>query len=182
MKTYPVLPQKSEGFVLVVALIMLVAVTLMIVSSSNLVDTNLKVVQNMESREVSRFSAMAAIEEAMSSNRFTGSPENLFVESCEINNQKCFDVNSDGDFDVFVTVAPPTCVTVTPIRNSDLDAFNSAAEASCYLPPAIYSMCANSVWEFVATATDADTGAEVTVRQGVSILTTLNAIESACPA
>ena len=60
--------------------------------------------------------------------------------------------------------------------------FNSEADASCYLPPAVYSMCANSVWEFEAVATDLVTGAEVTVRQGVSVLTTLNRIDTACPA
>jgi hypothetical protein len=42
-------------------------------------------------------------------------------------------------------------------------------------------MCANSVWEFEATARDEVTGAEVVVRQGVSVLASLNRIDTACP-
>ena len=178
--------RKEEGFVLVIALIMLVAVTLMVVSASNAVQSNLKVVKNMESREVARFAAISAIEEAMSSPRFTTSPENVFAVSCGQDNQKCLDldegfVDSEEEADLLVNIVPPFCISVIPIRNSDLAVYDSPAQASCFLPLGEYSMCANSVWEFSATATDAATGAEITVRQGVSILTTLNAIEPACP-
>jgi hypothetical protein len=178
---YPGSRVKQGGFVLVIALIMLLAVTLMVVTGSNLAQSNLKVVQNLESREVARSAALSAIEEAISSARFTTSPDSIFSVSCEEENQKCYDVNGDGVDDITVVVVAPRCVTVTPIPNSQLNVFESPAQASCFMPPAVYSMCANSVWEFLATATDAATGAEVAVRQGVSVLTTLNAIETACP-
>lgn len=169
------------GFVLVISLIMLLAVTLMVVTGSNLALSNLKVVQNLESRDIARSAALSAIEEAVSSDRFTTSPNAIFSVSCNNANQKCYDVNEDGVDDITVQVATPQCVTVSPIPNSQLNVFQSPAEASCFLPTGVYSMCANSVWEFLATATDAVTGAEVAVRQGVSVLTTLNAIETACP-
>jgi Tfp pilus assembly protein PilX len=180
MKTVAKLEQQ-QGIVLVIALIMLLAVTLMVVTASNVVQSNLQIVQNMESREQARFSALAALEEAMSSLRFSTSPNALFVSPCEVTNQKCYDNNGDGIVDVRVAVAPPTCVAVTPTPNSDLDVFNSASQASCFLPPGVYSMCANAVWEFRATATDVVTGAEVTMRQGVSILTSLNLVDTTCP-
>ena len=41
---------RQEGMVMLIAVIMLLAVTLMIMSASNLVQTDLKVVGNMESR------------------------------------------------------------------------------------------------------------------------------------
>jgi hypothetical protein len=181
-------PGRQQGMVMVIALIMLLAVTLMVVTAANLVEANLKVVQNMESRELARAAALAAIEEATSSLRFTTSPDAIFSVSCGVANQKCYDYNADGTNDVNVVVDPPTCVAVTPTKNSDLDVFGSPAQASCYLPtapgggPAVYSMCAYSVWEFRATATDAATGTEVSVRQGVSVLTSINKIETACPA
>ena len=128
-----------------------------------------------------RYAAYAALEEAISSGRFASKPDAIYLVGCGAPNQKCYDFNGDGTADVTVAVAEPSCVTVLPIENSDLDVFNSAADASCYLPPNIYSMCANSVWEFQATATDAVTGAEVVVRQGVGILTALNKIDTACP-
>lgn len=171
----------QRGVVLFVSLILLIALTLIVTTSANIVQANLKVAQNLESREMVRFAAMAAIEEAISSDRFTSNPDAMFIESCEVANRKCYDFNGDGVNDITVDMATPACVIVTPIRNDDLDVFNSPEEASCFLPPGIYSMCANSVWELQATARDALTGAEVSIRQGVSIQTTLNLIESACP-
>jgi Tfp pilus assembly protein PilX len=174
---------RQQGVVMVIALVMLLAVTLMVVTAANLVQANLKVVQNAESRELARSAALAAIEEATSSLRFTTSPGAIFSMGCLLPNQKCYDYNGDGRNDVKVLVQNPTCVAVTPTKNSDLDVFGSPAQASCYLPGygVVYSMCAYSVWEFRATATDVVTGTEVSLRQGVSVLTSLNKIESACP-
>jgi len=175
---------EQQGIVLVVALIMLLAVTLIVVSASNLVQTNLRVVSNMESRQVARAAALAAIEEAISSARFVTSPQAMFIRTpCDdgANNQMCYDLNGDGQFDVVVQMQEPTCVSVRPRANSSLDVFGDAAQASCFLPPAVYSMCADSIWDFQATAIDAVTGAEITLRQGVSVLTTLNNIDTVCP-
>lgn len=174
--------QKQRGVVLIISLIMLLAVTLMVVTASNVVRTNLQIVNNIESREQARTAAVSAIEEAISSDRFTSSPGAVFDVSCEQANRKCYDFNADGVTDVRVDLAEPSCVSVIPKKNSELDVFASPKLATCFLPKVVYSMCAGSIWEFEATATDAVTGAEVTVRQGVSILTTLNKIDSACPA
>jgi competence protein ComGC len=172
---------KQRGVVLVVSLIMLLVLTLIAVSAANIAQTNLKVVQNLESREMALYAAKAALEEAISSNRFTLSPGNIFQTNCSQPNEKCYDINGDGGNDVEVFVEKPACVIVMPIRNAELDVFNSADDAQCFLPPGEFSMCARSVWELRATATDAVTGARVSVRQGVSILTTLNNIASVCP-
>ena len=64
-------PARQRGVVLLVSLIMLIVLTLIVVTSSNIVQANLKVVHNLESREMVRFAAMATIEEALSSGRFT---------------------------------------------------------------------------------------------------------------
>ncbi len=177
----PVNVARERGLALIVSLIMLLAITLVAVTASNVVQSNLRVVQNMESRDMVRFAAYAALEEAISSGRFVASPESVFLNSCQAANQKCYDFNGDGTNDVTVAIATPSCVIVQPIENAELDVFNSSADASCFLPPNIYSMCANSVWEFEATARDEVTGAEVVVRQGVSVLASLNRIDTACP-
>lgn len=181
---------QQQGLVMVIALIMLLAVTLMVVTASNLVQANLKVVQNMESRELARAAVLAAVEEAISSLRFTRSDELMFTDTsagCLNVDEgdvigKCFtDYNGDDKNDVMVAVEEPTCVAVTPRRNSDLNVFDSLQEASCYKPPEVYSMCGDAVWEFRATATDVATGASVFIRQGVSVLTSLNNIATNCP-
>ncbi len=173
--------RNQQGIVLVIALIMLVAITLMVVTASNIAQTNLLIVGNMESREQARFAAIAAIEEALSSSRFADNPNSIFLTSCAVNNRKCYDSNGDGVTDITVQVSVPTCVSVIPKKNVELDVWNFPDQATCHLPDTVYSMCAGSVWEFEAVATDVVTGAEVTVRQGVSILTTLNNVDTACP-
>ncbi|PLW81611.1 hypothetical protein CWI75_14150 [Kineobactrum sediminis] len=172
---------KQQGIVLLISLIMLLAVTVIVVTASNIAQTNLKVVGNMESREQARIAARAAIEEALSSSRFADNPDSIFAVSCDEDNQKCYDFNADGETDVTVVVSTPACISVIPRKNIELDVYNFPDQATCFLPPGVYSMCAASVWEFEAVATDVVSGAEVTVRQGVSILTTLNNIDTACP-
>jgi|GEM_PF-1461469 len=183
---------QQQGIVMVIALIMLLAVTLMVVTASNLVQANLKVVQNMESRELSRQAVLAAVEEASSSLRFTKKPAELMFNddsvSCvnvaplgDVVGECYTDYNGDGANDVVVEVEEPTCIAVTPRTNSDLNVFDSLQEASCYKPPEVYSMCGDAVWEFRATATDAATGARVLIRQGVSVLTALNDVDTVCP-
>ena len=188
---------RQQGLVMVIAMIMLLAVTLMVVTASNLVQANLKVVQNIESRELARAAALAAIEEAISDLRFTTSPDTMYsvdsVGCINVQGQgsvvgECVsDYNGDGQDDVTVSLEKPTCVAVTPRRNSDLNVFGSLQQASCYLPGnnVVYSMCGDAVWEFRATATDDVTGTSVFMRQGVSVLTNLNdvgtGIGSKCP-
>ncbi|MCB1690884.1 MAG: hypothetical protein KDI33_20475 [Halioglobus sp.] len=174
-------PARQQGMVMIIAMIMLLTVTLMIVSGSNVVQANLKVVQNMESLEQTRSAALATLEEAKSSDQFTVSPGNMFAESCEVDNQRCYDTNGDGVTDITVVVEPARCVIVSPKKNSELRPFEYPSEASCFLADTLYSMCAESVWEIVAVATDVATGAQVSVRQGVSIETTLNKVDTACP-
>ena len=173
--------QGERGIVLIVSLIMLMVVTLIAVSASDLVRNNLKVVRNTESREMARYGARAAIEEALSSLRFTQSPASVFVSSCQRSNRKCYDFNEDGRDDVLVDVAPPRCIMVRPIKNAELDAINVPAQASCFLPQAVYSLCVDAVWEITATATATASGAAISVRQGVAILSALNRLEPSCP-
>lgn len=172
--------ERQRGAVLLVALIMLLLVTLLAVSGFNITQTNLKVVQNMESRNQAKSAANAAIEEAISSVQFLNTPKSVFQTSCEQANRKCYDVNGDGKSDVAVVMDVPTCVIVLPIKNSELNEDN-AADASCYIQGSQNSMCVNTVWEMRATATDAVTGAVVTVRQGVAVRATSNNVATTCP-
>ncbi|MDH4570672.1 hypothetical protein E8E95_28670 [Pseudomonas sp. BN414] len=171
---------RQRGAVLLVALIMLLLVTLLAVSGFNMTQTNLKVVQNMESRNLAKYAANAAIEEAISSVQFLSSPGSVFQENCEESNRKCYDFDGDGRKDVAVKMDTPSCVIVLPIKNSELDADN-ASDASCFIQGQLNSMCVNTVWEMRATATDAVTGAEITVLQGVAVRATSNNVATACP-
>lgn len=179
-------PHRARGVVLIVSLIMLLVLTLIAVTAVNLSQSNLKVVQNTESREHALQAAKAAIEEAISSDDFADETAIVFLSNCGAANQKCYDTDGDGDgdgdeVDVVVTLERRECINAIRVRNADLDLFGSQDDAACFLPPGEFSMCANSVWELEVAAVDAATGTEVNVRQGVSILTTTNKLSLACP-
>jgi len=173
--------RNQSGAVLLVTLIMLILIGMIVVSGFNLTQINLKSVQNVENRNQVMSAATAAVEEVISSNRFADTPNAVFAVGCGTANAKCYDANGDGTNDVTVSVAAPSCIVVMPIKNSELNVLGKPSDASCYIPEVEYSMCANSVWQIEATATDVVTGAEAVLRQGVSIRTTLNKIDSACP-
>ncbi|MCJ1884819.1 hypothetical protein LNN38_08170 [Pseudomonas sp. LA21] len=171
---------RQRGAVLAVALIMLLLVTLLAVAGFNLAQTNLKVVQNLESRELAENAASATLEEAISTSLFTKNPGNIFANSCVNANTKCYDVNGDGVNDITVVVDRPSCVIVLPIKNSELDV-SKPADAGCFIQDREDSLCVNSVWELRATATDNLTSAVTVTRQGVAIRASSDDAETACP-
>lgn len=166
----------QRGVVLVVALIMLLMVTLMAVSGFNLTQTNLQVVQNMESRELAVQAANSALEEAISSAKIVSSPAALFSTSCGSANSKCYDLNGDGDNDITVAVAVPSCVIVTAIKNDDLV---MPRDSTCFTS-GVNSLCVNAVFELTATATDNLTGAQAVMTQGVGMRASVNKVSGIC--
>ena len=199
----------QRGVVLLVSLVMLLLVSLMVLSGFNLTQTNLKVVHNLESREQAREAASAALEEAISSNLFLSTKgETLFSASCEQANRKCYDLNGDGASDVNVDVAL-SCTITKQLTNGDVQerAKGSAAQEDTDSPfdewvssPWItggciekaetggvieadlnsMSRCSDVVWDFVATATDQQTGAVMTVRQGLATAADKNSVSDIC--
>lgn len=170
----------ERGVVLVVALIMLILVTLMGTVSSNLVLTNLQVVQNVEARSAARGAALSALQEALTTPGFIEG-NGAFVVNCGDNTYtRCLDLDGDNLLDdVVVSLTEPDCISASPVKNTQLDVFNNPDDASCY-QPGLFSLCADALWEVTAIAEDAVTGARVEVRQGVQTRTTTALLASAC--
>lgn len=208
MMGFPTDVRNQRGVVLVVSLIMLLLVSLMVFSGFNLTQTNLKVVHNLESREQAREAASAALEEAISTQLFlTSSGATLFAQSCEQANRKCYDLNGDNVSDITVDVTL-TCSITKQLSNSDILSRARAATSStstdepfgdwvtsswvtggCIEPGRLgliddnlsaVSRCSDVVWDFVATATDVQTGAVMTVRQGLATAADKNKVENIC--
>lgn len=186
--------RRQEGMTLVVALIMLVLITLLVVTSANLGQGSLQTVGNMQHRNEVFAAAQETIEEAISSTRFFDNPGNVLVNACDgVSNQRCVDVNGDGTQDVKVQLTPaPTCVMVQSIKN---DALAISAADSEDLGCAVGqsqnsgivgaasgdSMCSNSTWEIHALASDMVTGAKTEITQGVAVRVNNDAISTSCP-
>lgn len=169
--------QRQRGATLLVGLVMLVLITLLAVSSFNLGKSNLQIVGNMQHRTENMEAAKATLEEVISKTTFSTSP-GATLTSCGTN-AKCFDVNGDGASDITVTLTPAPCIKKYQIiKNSQLDT-DKPEEAKCAMgdkqdwnPEGANtddSLCAATVWEITALATDNVTQASYTVAQGVTV-------------
>ena len=171
--------QRQEGSTLVVALIMLVLLTLFATSSFNTAKTNLMVVGNMQSSTEASNIAQQSIETVMSTTQFITSPDNAVASPCGGTlNTICTDINGDGINDYTTVLTPqPTCVSVKPIKNAELN-FTNTEDLGCSAgqqqtlgvagSTSGDSLCSYTVWEITARTT-ATTGARSTVTQGIGI-------------
>jgi Tfp pilus assembly protein PilX len=169
---------KQQGITLLMVLIMLLLITLVSITSFKLSNSNLQVVGNMQLRNQTIAAAQAAIETTISNPNFTtspGVPVTTFVS-----------VGGSGTNDIQV-VTTPTCVQIQPIPNSALN-LNNPNDLGCAVgigqnsgvvgTSSINSLCANSLWDIQAVATDLTTNATSTLHQGVSLRVSITAT---CP-
>jgi Tfp pilus assembly protein PilX len=184
-------PRRQRGITLVTALIMLVLLTILALTSFNLGNSNLQVVGNMQRRQQALAAAHEVLEETISSANFATTPGAALANPCGGPNQRCIDSDGDGKTDIKVTLSPPpSCVKVQPIKNSDLDLANTedigcAVGANQNFGVAGSSDgnsdCENSVWDVNAVATDTATQATVKVTQGVAIRVARDDVATNCP-
>ncbi|HWH41827.1 MAG TPA: PilX N-terminal domain-containing pilus assembly protein [Usitatibacter sp.] len=157
---------RQRGITLFVALILLVMVTLLAVSSFRASNTNLKVVSSMQGRNESVAAAQAAVEQVISSANFTSNPTAVAATPIPV------DLNGDGSSEYNVTLSPPpTCLKSRDTPSASLD-YTVPADRACFASiqyGQATNICAETVWEVAATTQDPVTQAETAVRQGVSI-------------
>lgn len=187
------MPNRQRGMTLVMALVMLVVLTLLALTSFNLGKSNLLIVSNMQQRDETMAAAREVIEETISSTRLFDDPENILANPCKGEaNTRCVDTNGDGVSDVTVAITPaPTCAKAQAIKVSELD-LTVKNDQDCSrnesddlrgLPGAVSgdSLCANSVWDVNVIATDDVTQASVQVTQGVAVRIPKDSIDTNCP-
>jgi Tfp pilus assembly protein PilX len=184
--------RRQRGVTLIMALIMLTLLTLLALTSFNLGKSNLDIVSNMQQRDEAIAAGQEVIEETISSTRFMHSPNDAIGQPCNGNsNTRCIDTNGDGVPDVSVALNPaPSCVKIQSIKVRALDV-SSAEDAGCSLGVSQNfgvsgavtgdSLCADSLWDIHAIATDAVSAARVEVTQGVSVRIASDDIATNCP-
>jgi len=140
------LPNQQRGTALIMALIMLVVLTMVAVSSVSSTNTSIRIVGNMQIQDEITAAAQAAIEAKLSSvTNFTTATAN----------DHSIDINNDGTVDYTVKVAAPVC-------KAEGTSSGYSASLAGTAPRMTY-------WDIAATVTDARTGARTTVHQGVKI-------------
>jgi Tfp pilus assembly protein PilX len=137
---------KQRGATLVVGMVMLLVLTLLVVSSIRMSNTNLKVVGNMQVRDEAVAAAQQAIEALLSdvNNFYTPAAQTATV-----------DINNDGTADYTVSIAVPVCQKLVPVEGYSNDFAESAPK--------------DSYWDIRAVVTDTRTGASATIQQGAKV-------------
>lgn len=185
-------PRRQQGATLLVAMIMLVVLMLFVVSAMNTATTNLKVVGNMQAKNEALTAAQEAIETTLSQTQFISTPANAVPVPCGAANTLCMNVSGNATPDYTTVLNPaPGCVTVRPIKNSELtlnsptseDLGCSAGQQQTFgVAGAVTgnSLCANSVWEITAQTTGANSGAALTLVQGIGVRISNDDATSSC--
>jgi len=169
---------KQQGLTLIIVLIVLVLITLVSITSFKLSSSNLQVVDNMQRRNQTNAAAEAAIENTISQSAFITMPNVAVTTYASVGG------SSANDIQVIVT---PTCVQIQPILNASLNLLNPN-DAGCVLGVGLQngvvganspnSMCANSVWNVQAIATDLSTNSTSTINRGIAVRVPITAT---CP-
>ena len=152
----PTIAKRQRGVALVIGMIMLVLITLLVVSAINSGSVNLRIAGNMQAEEGARAVAQQAIEQ------FIGVYSNFYPTPTAMTaTSPNFDINNDGTKEYTVSIAAPTCkLAAKQVPGKSVDCINGARAGL---------FCWDTLWEVVATATDAKTGVSQVVTQGVSI-------------
>jgi hypothetical protein len=168
----------QRGITMLVALIMLVMVTLLAVSSFRASNTNLKVVASAQGLGEATNAAQAAIDQVLSSGNFAADPATVAATPIPV------DVNNSGTPQYSVILSPiPRCLKSRPTNVSTLDIANPLDQGcfgSSKIGQPATSVCYESVWEVTANTTDPVTQAQVTVRQGVSLRQSQTQVQNSC--
>ena len=196
---------RQRGATLLVAMIMLVLITMMVITSMNLGKSSLQTVGNMQQRNQANAAAHEVIEEVISKTALFDTPANILANPCNgTPNTKCIDVNGDGTPDITVTLTPqPSCVKTVGVKNSQLQLVANAdgtmgEDANCSVsadnnkwamgadPTAAAttagnSLCYNTVWDVRAEAKDLVTQATVVATQGIAVRMNEDQIVAGCP-
>lgn len=149
---------------------------------------------NMQHRNEATNAAREVIEGVMSNTRFFETPNSIFLSPCGNDpNTKCVDTNADNTPDVTVAVTPPpACLKAQAIKTAALD-LSRAEDAGCSvgtqqnfgvgMPGSSSgdSLCAESMWEIRAEATDAVTETKVVAAQGVGVRISNDSSATFCP-
>ena len=168
----------QRGTALIVGLIMLVLLFLLGIAAFNMTRQNAAITGNVQARQQAINAAMQATDVVISNTQFMNTPSAALTGSCG-GNKYCVDINDDGVPDVTVTLIPQPCVKeVAVIQNSSLNLMDpqdlactdqSGPNLGIAGSTNNNSLCANSVWEINAVATDDVTQTSATVTTGVAV-------------
>jgi hypothetical protein len=170
--------RKQRGTSLLIALILLAAITFLSVSGFNAGTASVRSVASSAAVREATSAAQAAIDRTISSTLFTTLPEAIAAAPIDV------DIDGNGTIDYQPLLRPaPACTRVSPLRMTDLNPAD-AADLACMgssvsrtggidsedaSTEAGKSLCASSEWLIRAQASHVRTGVDVALVQGVGV-------------
>jgi hypothetical protein len=180
----PAAMRRQSGAALIVAIIFLLLLATLAMTGLRASTTNVTIIGNMQARQEVISTAQMLIEQTVSSDEFARNPQGVFAAASVSS-----DFNGDGTTDANAALAvAPVCLRARVVNVIDLDPENpidaSAALSNPGFVPAgggpVGSLCADTEWHLSARATDARTGAAVTINQGVTLRTAVVGLNTVC--
>jgi len=160
--------QSQRGSTLLVALIMLVLMTLMAVSAMSTTTANIQVVGNAQFQEEAAAAGQRALETVLSTRDFLTIPPSA----------QNVDINLDGVADYVVAFEPPPrCVSYLAASPANSPV---PLPLECAAGAGLGVTCYWTVWDITAKVSDATTGANMIIHQGVRTIAGLNAAVAFC--
>jgi Tfp pilus assembly protein PilX len=158
-------PRRECGAVLFIALVFLMLLTVMALTTFNLSKGTQQIVGNMAVRSQAFNVALQTSEAAISTNRLVHHPDDLFGTG---SNMKAVDVNGDGKTVISATVATPQCISIQQVVDNKLD-LGTERDLECANSAKNNLFCYDVLFEFATRADDPVTQASGTVTQGASV-------------
>lgn len=164
MKT-PCNRRRQSGAVLFIALVFLMLMTVMALTSFNLSKGTQQIIGNMAVRSQAFQAAQQTSERVISTNRMVHHPTDVFGTG---SNTVSIDVVGDHKTVISATVDPPKCVTIQQVVDAKLDLGNER-DLECANSAKSNLFCYDVLFQYATHATDPLTKATSTVAQGASV-------------
>ena len=157
--------RNESGAVLFIALVFLVLLTLMALTTFNLSKGTQQIIGNMAARNTTFQVALQTSETAISTNRLVHHPNDLFGTG---SNNVAVDVNGDQKTVINASVDAPQCISIQQVVDNKLDLGNER-DLECANSAKNGLFCYDVVFQFNSRATDPVTKATSAVTQGASV-------------
>jgi len=174
------MPSNQSGVVLFIALIFLVLLTIMAVTTFTISKGTLQITGNMAARSLVLQTATQVSDAAMSSNKLVDTPLAVLSDGSTRTNNVAVDINSNDTASSFVAfnttgqtiiqaqVQNVNCSSAGPTDPNKLN-LALARDLACANSAAIHQNCYDVTFSFDTTATDAVTNAVGKVTQGAAV-------------
>ena len=188
MRIFPWQSAFQRGSALVISIFFLLLLATLALTGLRASTTNVQIVGNMQARQEVTAVAQMLLEQTLSSDEFARNSQGVFAAA-----RVEGDFNGDGVSDAVAVLAePPRCLRARSVALVDLDPDNPV-DAPCFASAAITnpgllpgsggaagSLCADTEWHLRVRATDAQTGATMTLNQGATLRAAVVGLNTIC--